>query len=80
VWLAVEDRGRGIPAEDRDRVMERFYRGRGVEPAGSGLGLAIVKELAEKWGGSVVITTPPDGGTRVEIRLNTAERRDLTSS
>lgn len=80
VWLAVEDRGPGIRAEDRDRVMERFYRGRGVEPAGSGLGLAIVKELAEKWGGSVVITTPPDEGTRVEIRLNTAERGDLTSS
>jgi len=34
----------------------------------------------EKWGGSVVITTPPDEGTRVEIRLNTAERGDLTSS
>jgi signal transduction histidine kinase len=79
VRVAVEDRGAGIPAEERPRVTERFYRGQGVGPAGSGLGLAIVKELAEKWGGSIVITTPPEGGTRVEIRLNTAQPRELTS-
>lgn len=80
VWVAVEDRGPGIPPEERGRVTERFYRGKGVGLAGSGLGLAIVKELAEKWGGTVLIATPPEGGTRIEIRLNAAQRRDLTSS
>jgi signal transduction histidine kinase len=71
--VAVEDRGPGIPPEERDRVTERFYRGQGAAPGGSGLGLAIVRELAEKSGGSVQIGPGAGGGTRVEIRLPGAE-------
>jgi len=71
-FVAVEDRGPGIASEDLERVTERFYRGRGVEPGGSGLGLAIARELAEKWGGSVDLTSEPGSGTRVEVRLRTA--------
>ncbi len=69
VLVAVQDRGPGIAAEDRNRVTERFYRGRGAPPGGSGLGLAIVRELAEKWGGTVTVLAPDGGGTRVEVRL-----------
>lgn len=69
VVVAVEDRGPGIAAEDRPRVTERFFRGRGAPQGGSGLGLAIVRELAEKWGGTVSVQVPAEGGTRVEIRL-----------
>lgn len=78
VLLAVRDHGPGIPAADRDRVTERFYRGRGTSAAGSGLGLAIVRELAEKWGGSVTVEGPDDGGTRVAVRLRrvAADRPD----
>jgi two-component system, OmpR family, sensor kinase len=72
VVVAVEDRGPGIPAEEADRVTERFYRGRGAGPGGSGLGLAIVRELAEKSGGSVGVGRSPAGGARIEIRLPTA--------
>ncbi|HWC32580.1 MAG TPA: HAMP domain-containing sensor histidine kinase, partial [Actinomycetota bacterium] len=54
-FVAVEDRGPGIPRAERGRVVERFYRGRGASAGGSGLGLAIVRELAERWGGSVEI-------------------------
>ncbi len=68
-FLAVQDRGPGIPEGDRGRVTERFFRGRGARPGGSGLGLAIVRELAEKWGGAVEIVTPPEGGTRIEVTL-----------
>ena len=67
VWLAVRDHGRGIPPEEQNRVVERFYRGKGAPAGGSGLGLAIARELAEKWGGSLTVTGPQDGGTRIVI-------------
>ncbi len=47
IQLTVCDNGPGIPAEDMDRVAERFYRPVGTEASGSGLGLAIVKNIAE---------------------------------
>lgn len=68
VTVAVVDRGPGMAPDEVDRVTERFYRGRGATPGGSGLGLAIVRELAERWGGTVVVASGP-GGTRVEVRL-----------
>jgi signal transduction histidine kinase len=79
VFLAVEDRGPGIPPQDRARVTERFYRGRGAPAGGSGLGLAIVRELAERWGGRVDIGEAAGGGASVEVRLpaaGPAERSD----
>lgn len=42
--LEVQDDGPGIPAEEREKVFERFYR-RGVQGGGAGLGLAIVGEI-----------------------------------
>ncbi|HEX5950498.1 MAG TPA: HAMP domain-containing sensor histidine kinase, partial [Actinomycetota bacterium] len=66
--VAVQDRGPGIQAEERERVTDRFYRGRGSPTGGSGLGLAIARELAEKWGGSLEVRSP-EIGTRVELRL-----------
>lgn len=73
VVLSVRDHGPGIPSEDRGRVTERFYRGRGTSAGGSGLGLAIVRELAEKWGGAVTVEGPAGGGTRVAVRLRRVE-------
>ena len=48
--VTVEDSGPGIPAEERERVFDRFYRVPGSEAAGSGLGLAIIKAIAERHG------------------------------
>jgi two-component system OmpR family sensor kinase len=45
--LSVDDSGPGIAAEDRQRVLDRFYRVAGAEGSGSGLGLAIVKTIAD---------------------------------
>jgi signal transduction histidine kinase len=36
------------------------------------LGLAIVRDLAEKWGGTVIVGPADGGGTRIEVRLNAA--------
>jgi two-component system OmpR family sensor kinase len=45
--LTVDDSGPGITAEDRQRVLDRFYRVAGTQGTGSGLGLAIVKTIAD---------------------------------
>jgi two-component system sensor histidine kinase QseC len=59
--LSVADDGIGIPAADRDRVFERFYRGDHEEMQGTGLGLAIVRAAAARLGGTVYITDGLDG-------------------
>lgn len=69
VRLEVEDNGPGIPATERTRVLERFYRVSGVEQAGSGLGLAIVRDVAERYGGTVKLGESNAGGLLVQIDL-----------
>ena len=73
--LTVEDSGPGIPAEDRSRVFDRFFRASdmALEP-GSGLGLAIVKTIADRHGASLQLDQAPRlGGLRVELRMDLAE-------
>jgi signal transduction histidine kinase len=53
--IAVEDEGAGVAAEDRERIFDRFERGRQAEPGGVGLGLAIARELARQMGGDLVL-------------------------
>ena len=50
--LTVADQGPGIPADERNKVGQRFYRVLGTEEFGSGLGLSIVKRIAELHGAS----------------------------
>lgn len=75
VHLEVEDTGPGIPAAERGRVVERFYRILGREGDGSGLGLSIVREIAEQHGGTLTLDdhvyqqTPRLAGTLVRISL-----------
>ena len=51
--LEVEDQGPGIPADERERVFDRFYRGESATQGGTGLGLAIVRRIAQAHGGRV---------------------------
>jgi two-component system, OmpR family, sensor histidine kinase TctE len=55
VVLQVEDTGPGIPAGERERVFQPFYRALGTEVEGSGLGLAIVQEIAQHHGASIEV-------------------------
>ncbi|MDX6317220.1 MAG: two-component system, OmpR family, sensor histidine kinase SenX3 [Nocardioidaceae bacterium] len=72
VDIVVTDHGVGIPADDIDRIFERFYR---VDPAraratgGTGLGLSIVKHVAATHGGSVRVWSVEGEGSTFTIIL-----------
>jgi two-component system sensor histidine kinase SenX3 len=72
VEIAVADRGIGIPAEEVDRIFERFYR---LDPArqrstgGTGLGLSIVKHVAASHGGDVRVWSAPGQGSTFTLSL-----------
>jgi two-component system, OmpR family, sensor histidine kinase TctE len=61
IRLAVEDDGPGVPADQRERVFERFQRGVEDGIDGCGLGLAIVREIAERHGGTAKLMEAPTG-------------------
>ncbi|KAA0983917.1 ATP-binding protein [Pseudomonas sp. ANT_J28] len=68
IVLEVCDNGPGINAGERERVLERFYRGNNQRGSGSGLGLSIVKTIAEQHRAQVVLDAAPNGfGLRVQI-------------
>jgi two-component system, OmpR family, sensor kinase len=66
--LCVTDSGPGIPAAERERVFDRFYRAADAGPStGSGLGLAIVRAVADRHGAGVTLTDAPGGGLAVSV-------------
>jgi len=70
--LLVEDSGPGIPAEERERVFDRFYRIAGSEAGGSGLGLAIIKAIAERHGATLALGKSERlGGLGVSVQFPT---------
>ena len=72
VWLAVQDEGPGIAADDQDRVFQRFYRGDGKagrEEGRSGLGLTIVRQIAQAHGGTVKLVSEPGRGSAFALWL-----------
>jgi signal transduction histidine kinase len=64
IQLKVCDHGPGLPAGERERVFEPFYRpsGRGEAAGGWGLGLALVRQIAEHHGATARYEARPDGG------------------
>jgi signal transduction histidine kinase len=70
--FVVEDDGPGIPADQRERVFDRFHRtdaARDRASGGTGLGLAIVRAIAETHGGRVAVGNRPKNGTKIELVL-----------
>lgn len=65
VRILVDDEGDGIPAEVRERVFTKYWKG--GRSAGSGLGLYVVGGLVTAHGGVVEIGDRPGGGTRIDV-------------
>lgn len=66
VLISVKDSGIGIPAEDLNKIWERFYKtdlSRGKDKKGTGLGLSIVKEIIQAHGENINVVSTQDVGT-----------------
>jgi PAS domain S-box-containing protein len=76
VTVSVIDTGIGIPAHDKARIFEKFYRGEAPptgEPQGMGLGLATVKSIVEKHGGQVWVESKEGKGSAFSFTLPQAK-------
>ena len=69
--VTVIDGGKGIAAEDAERVFEKFERVDPAEPGGSGLDLYIARRLARAMGGDLTLVSAPGRGARFTLALPT---------
>ena len=69
--IAVNDRGPGVPPNQRERIFGPFYRlpGASEREGGVGLGLALVKSISERHGGTVRCEARPGGGAIFVVEL-----------
>ncbi|WP_107843238.1 ATP-binding protein [Neisseria sicca] len=70
IW--VEDDGPGIPAAERSRVTDAFYRILGTEQQGTGLGLSIADTIAKRYGGKLILADSRNfaHGLLIQAELN----------
>ncbi|KKB06721.1 hypothetical protein VE25_21385 [Devosia geojensis] len=74
--ISVSDRGPGIPDAEKDKAVERFWRGgTGAGKTGSGLGLSIVKRVVEAHRGTLALLDRDGGGLTVEVVLPVVAKR-----
>ncbi len=78
--ICVSDEGPGIPAHERERVFDRFYRGENRQGFGCGLGLSIVSRVAELHGARILLDESPGGGLRVRTRFVLAKAGELAGN
>ena len=76
--LTVEDSGSGIAEAVRSTLFRRYLRQPGIEDSrfGLGLGLAIVRTAAANHGGTVMISSAPEGGTRITMTMAIRQEED----
>jgi two-component system phosphate regulon sensor histidine kinase PhoR len=84
VLVRVEDRGIGVPVDDRMLILEPFHRGRNVRESrlpGTGLGLAIARRIVEAHGGRLWLDDREDGeaGTIASFTVPAVARRPFRS-
>jgi len=74
VRVEFEDKGIGIPENERNRIFDKFYR---VDPregiSGTGLGLTVVKEIVEAHKGKIIVESKVGKGSKFSIILNQQE-------
>ena len=71
VELSVSDTGSGVPAAERERMFDRFFRAGTRDGEGFGLGLAIVSESVRALGGTIEVDSHASG-TSIRVRLRGA--------
>jgi signal transduction histidine kinase len=72
IVIAVEDRGVGVPPDEREKIFAKFYRSGRLAPnryPGSGLGLTIARAVVLAHGGSIAVEEAVPKGSRFIIRL-----------
>lgn len=72
VRITIDDQGPGVPAEERLRIWQPYYRlerHRNAAIGGSGLGLSVVNQLVEALGGRAWVEDAPGGGARFVVEL-----------
>lgn len=72
--LRVRDEGQGIPADELERIFERFHRVQGVRVlsgsgVGLGVGLSITREIVERHGGRIRAESTPGQGATFSVEL-----------
>jgi signal transduction histidine kinase len=67
--VEVADHGHGIPADEKPKIFDRFWRGRSAVDQGAGLGLAIVQEIVRAHQGTVEVRDNSGGGTVFVLRF-----------
>jgi signal transduction histidine kinase len=70
--IRVQDRGRGVPEAELERIVEPFYRvesSRNRGTGGTGLGLAIARDIARLHGGELTLRNLPGGGLEAALSL-----------
>ena len=67
--VIVADQGKGIAADDQERVFEKFERVDPNEPGGAGLGLYIARKLARAMKGDLAVHSAPGQGARFTLTL-----------
>jgi len=70
VVITITDQGPGIPADELDRVFERFFRGKdGAHQSGSGLGLSIARDMVALMGGTLTVRSRRGSGATFTVRM-----------
>ena len=74
IVVDVIDHGPGVAEDERERIFERYCRGRAARPGtrGTGLGLASARSIVRAHGGEMWVTSPPSGGAAFHFSLPAA--------